>query len=112
MAKVLGIHEIELRDDVKAEDFERFVIEEVLPLGALLPGVKQHLLKGDRGNRYGKYVFLFEFASVESRNRFFPAPDQPSDEAKRYDDSVTALGDEWARFVSFHGPTDYVIVDE
>ena len=48
MAKLFGMHTIELHPGVKPEDFERFVVEEVNP-GPHLPGVVSHLLKGDRG---------------------------------------------------------------
>jgi hypothetical protein len=115
MAKVFGIHMIGLRPRVKAEDFERFMVEEVLPSG-LFPGVRQRLLKGDRGDREGKYLFLFEFESVEVRDRLFPAPDERSEEGQRHIDSWRALWEKWAGFASWPGTptiyTDYVAVEE
>jgi hypothetical protein len=62
--KVLGLHTIELRPGVKAEDFEKFVIEEFYPLPHY-EGWKRYIAKGDRGEREGKYVLVFSrFAIV------------------------------------------------
>ncbi len=101
MAKVFGMHTIELRPDVKEADFERFVVEEVLPL-PLYPGWKARLLKADRGARAGKYVLLTEIDSVEARNRYFPTQDQPSEEAQAFDQAqpsaARAIWDKWSTY--------------
>ena len=114
MAKLFGMHTIELHPGVKPEDFERFVVEEVNP-GPHLPGVVSHLLKGDRGDREGKYLVMLEFESTESRDRFFPAPDQASEEAQRYLESIRAIREKWATLGNVPGTTDiytdYVVVD-
>ena len=114
MAKLFGLHEIELRSDVKAEDFEQFVIEEV-NLSQLLPGVATTVLKGDRGEREGRYLLMMEFESTESRDRLFPTPGQPSEEAQRHLQSTRAITERWATFGPVPGTTDistdYVVVD-
>ena len=69
MAKLFGMHTIELHSGVKPEDFERFVVEEYYP-SQHWPGVVSHVLKGDRGEREGKYLVMLEFESAESRDRF------------------------------------------
>ena len=115
MGKVFGIHMIGLRIGVKPENFEKFMLDRVLPNG-LLPGVQLYLLKGDRGDRDGKYLFVYEFESVEARDRFFPAPDQASEEAERHLHSLGELWGQWAEFASLPMPptiyTDYVAVEE
>ena len=69
MSRVFGMHMIALRPGVKAEDFEKFVIEEAYPF----PWPSEvYLLKGDRGDREGKYLVMYEFESVEARDRSFP----------------------------------------
>jgi hypothetical protein len=111
MPRVFGIHEIELRPGVKGEDFERFVVEEALPAQPL-PGVQTHVLKGDRGDREGKYLVMFEFESVEHRDRLFPTPGQMSEEAQRLLEQGRAMWDKWDTLAA--GPsatsdsTDYV----
>jgi hypothetical protein len=83
MPKVFGVREIELQPGVEPDEYERLFAEEIAPLPEL-PGWKTHLLKGDRGARAGKYLILFEMDSVEARDRFFPGPDQGSEEWDRH----------------------------
>jgi hypothetical protein len=68
---------------VKAEDFEKFVKEE-LPAVAMFPKWRFYILKGERGDREGKYLAFFEIESIEERDRFYPSPRVPSEEAKRF----------------------------
>jgi hypothetical protein len=114
MARLYGIHEIELHAGVKPEDFERFVVE-VVNHSQLLPGVTTHVLKGDRGEREGKYLVMLEFEDVESRDRFFPTPGQASEEAQRYLESTRAIGERWDTLGTGPGTTtaytDYVVVE-
>ena len=120
MAKVFEMHMIGLRPGVKGEDFEQFFREKAAPFPPF-PGVKWYVLKGDRGDREGKYLVMAEFESVEARDRFSPTPDQLSEEAERFYnethkeayDSVVA---EWMKLASFVGTptiyTGYVVVGE
>ncbi|MDH5599196.1 MAG: hypothetical protein OEY34_08725 [Cyclobacteriaceae bacterium] len=43
-----------------------------------LPGVKRFLMKGERGVRTGKYVFVYTFDHRYTRNYYFPTPDAES----------------------------------
>ncbi|MDH5597897.1 MAG: hypothetical protein OEY34_02170 [Cyclobacteriaceae bacterium] len=43
-----------------------------------LPGVKRFLMKGERGVRTGKYVFVYTFDHMYTRNYYFPTPDAES----------------------------------
>jgi hypothetical protein len=79
MAKIYSVVPIELRPGVRGEDFERFWIEEYAPLGAKL-GWIGHVAKGDRGERTGKYAVIWEVPSIESRQRYSPAPGEVSQE--------------------------------
>ena len=76
MPKVYGIHVVELNEGVTAAAFEQFVVERFLPALPFdrTPGVKASLLRADRGDRMGKYIFLFEFDSAPTRDRYFPEP--------------------------------------
>ena len=111
MAKVFGMHMIALKPGVKAEDFEKFIIEEVYT-SSIPEGWKYYLLKGDRGDREGKYLWMIEFDSVESRDQFFPSPGEMSAEAQA---SMESLGDIFEKWATFATPldmitTDYVVV--
>jgi len=109
MSKVFGMHMIALHPGVKAEDFEKFVIEEMYPLPWPWEG---YLLKGDRGDREGKYLVMWEIESVEARDRYFPAPGQPSEEYQQFMESHAAVLEKWATFATSLDTicTDYVVV--
>jgi hypothetical protein len=91
MAKIIGIHEVELRSGAQAADFERFVAEEFIPASSKVPGMQLSLLKADRGARVGKYVILMEIESVDARDRYFPSSGDDSEEFQRHTPSVGAL---------------------
>jgi hypothetical protein len=109
MSKVFGMHMIALKPGVKAEDFEKFVTEEVLPLPSL-EGVETYLLKGDRGDREGKYLIMYEIESPEVRDRYFPSPGEMSKEAQQFFESpaTAAALEKWATFAT---PFDVIYTD-
>jgi hypothetical protein len=109
MSKVFGMHMIAIKPGVKAEDFEKFMQEEALP-SFLLEGVKGYLLKGDRGDREGKYLVMYEFESVEARDRYFPSPGETSKEAQQSFEAsgVFALMEKWGKFAT---PIDTIYTD-
>ena len=79
MPKLFGMHALELRPGVTAAAFEQFVREELSQLRQR-DGQVTYVLKGDRGARAGKYLFVFAYASVEQRDRDTPHPNQDSAE--------------------------------
>ena len=118
MAKVFGLHEIELRPDVTDEQYERFIREKVASL-ATFPGWRWYLLKGDRGERDDKYLLMIEIESVAARDRFAPSPNQTSEEARQFSEAhpeVDAVFAELEQLGSVPGVstlyTDYVVVAE
>lgn len=111
MAKVFGMHMIALRPGVKAEDFEKFVIEEIYPVPNF-EGFNNYLLKGDRGDREGKYLWVIEIESVEARDKIFPAPGELSEEAQQFFVAQGAVFEKWATLATPMDmiSTDYVVV--
>ena len=118
MAKVFGLHEIELRPGVTDEQYERLVREKAAPL-ANFPGWKWYLLKGNRGQRDGKYLLMVEIESVAARDRFSPTPNAESEEARQFTEAHpenAAVFAEFEKLASVPGEstlyTDYVVVAE
>lgn len=71
--RVISIREFELRSGVKAEEFEKYAREELTrALSQAKTGTRFRVLKGDRGDRKGGYLLIWEFESVAARNEFFP----------------------------------------
>jgi len=111
MAKVYGIHVVELSEGITPEFFERFVAEQFLPSLPLdkTPGVRASLLKGDRGARAGQYVFLFEFDNVETRDRYFPEQLRISPELAELIAPLRAVAEVWDK-ASQRVKTDYIAI--
>ena len=83
MPRVYGLHEIELEAGVEPEEYERFFAEEIAP-SPIVPGLKVHLPKGDRGVRAGKYLVFLEIESLEARDWYFPRPGEESEEFTQF----------------------------
>ncbi len=62
---------ITLKEGVEPEAFEKFV-KEGPSFEGLIPGVKLLIMKGDRGLNKGKYINLWVYDSVSTRNFYFP----------------------------------------
>lgn len=103
MAKVVGIHNLELQPGVKAKDFEKFFREEWLVGTFDLSGVKTLLLKGDKGKRDGKYLMMIEFDSFDDRSRLFIDEAETTEEVKQ-------MWQQWKKLRTFVSTefTDYV----
>ena len=118
MAKLFGMHALELRPGVTEAAFEQFVIAELSQLRHR-EGQVTYVLKGNRGERAGKYLFVFEYASVEQRDRDTPGPNQDSEELTAWlNEHHAEVGAMFERLSTFVAPewdigmhyTDYVVV--
>jgi hypothetical protein len=112
MAKVFGIHELELRPGVTPEQFEQF-LREVVAKSSTPPPWTERILKGDRGARAGKFALLIELESVEARDRVFPSEGKLSGEVEQYLAATSAISEQWAALATMPGDsgttwTDYV----
>jgi hypothetical protein len=70
---VLSMRAFELKPGVKSAVFEDFVRQQLpAALGPDAAGMKMRILKGDRGERKGAYLLVWQFDSVATRDRYFP----------------------------------------
>ncbi len=113
MSKVFGLHTIALKPGVDAKDFEKFVADAVSSFPPFA-GVEFYLLKGDRGDREGRYLWAIEFASIEVRQRHFPAPNEMSPEAQQQMASWAPFFEKWETYATPINViyTDYVDVSK
>jgi hypothetical protein len=111
MAKVYSLHMIALKAGASGPDFERFFHEEVEP-GPKLSGMAMRLLKGDRGDRDGKYLLMFEIESIERRDQLFPeagpAARQVSAEVMQW---MGGAGPTLAKWAQYTTPFDTIYTD-
>ncbi len=71
-SQVMSIHQIELKENVDPNEFEKFVLTEIAPIYNRVKGQYFALVKGDRGRRINKYAIILTFDTIEDRNRIFP----------------------------------------
>ncbi len=114
MARVLGVHKVGLKPGVDLAEFERFAVEEVCPAIEQIPGLRYRLLRGEKGDRKGRYLELYEFDSVERWRSYFPE-DKPdgSEELQPYFEQMAPMMEKWNTFaLSLTDPTftDYVVL--
>jgi hypothetical protein len=78
MAKVISIHEYELKPGACSADFER-AVRDAERSGLLdLPGlVEHHFLKELKGTRRGAYAAIWIFESREAWERLWGSPEAP-----------------------------------
>lgn len=111
MAKVYSLHMIALKAGASGPDFERFFQEQIGAVPAPR-GLTMRLLKGDRGDRKGNYLVMFEFESDERRNQLFPeagpAARQMSDEVMQW---MGAAGPTLAKWDEYATPFDTIYTD-
>ncbi|EHA1124251.1 hypothetical protein FG475_03840 [Vibrio navarrensis] len=116
IARVIGIHNVALREGVSAQQFERFIAENHHRIEDY-PDWKFRLLKGERGNRLDQYVVMMEIASLAALDVFYPEPDIATDAAVSFAQAhrdTKQMYEEWKQFASFSGSpqiyTDYLCV--
>lgn len=105
MGKIYGIHEIKVHPGIDEDSFIRFFNQEMIPFYENSDW-KLTLLKGNRGQRNGRYAVLYEVASREARDRDAPIPNQLSEADKRwYEENKEQADDLAAKWAAF-SPTD------
>ena len=117
MAKVFGPHIVMLRSGVDPEEFEEWAAE-ALPRMPCLEGFKHYILKGIRGDREGRYLWIIEIESVEANYRYYP-DSGPTEELLAFEaahaEELQAFWEQWLTFsYDMDGAvfTDYVVLAE
>jgi hypothetical protein len=112
MAKVYGLHEIELRPGADPAELEQLMASaagEPSP-----PGWTAYLLKGERGERKGKYLVLIEIESLDARDRYEP-DSGPTAEAVELYRKTAPFWERWRALATAPGEdtvfTDYLVVE-
>lgn len=110
MAPVVGIVTLELNPgvtDAQVRELAADTVREFKVSGV----VDARLAKADRGDRDGKYVFVWEFESVETRNRYWPGGKASDEWRQKIEGAPAAILERYSRMfaISF---TDYVVLGE
>jgi hypothetical protein len=61
-------------------------------------------------------LLLFEVESIEARDRYYPGPEEESEEVRRFDEQHPEAAAVWQKYAALlgkpHGWTDYLVVGE
>ncbi len=115
MSKVFGMHKLELKPGVDEREFEDFVCNQVIPIYKVVPGQTIHLLKGDRGERNGKYMLLIELESPARRDQIYPAEGGFAEDVQQLVGNVDPIFEKFSTYVETFPDetvTDYVFVSD
>ena len=78
MARIVAVHELDLKSDADREAFERVVRAEIADLGLHMPGlVERRFLRGYKGARHSEYAMLWVFESRAALEGMFGPPEAP-----------------------------------
>lgn len=115
MAKVFGIHYITIKTGATLAEFEAYIAR-ATPHFEPWPGVDSYVTKGERGDRKDRLLYVVDFESIETRNRYFPAAQTYSVEALERFAAYENFMPEWEQYATFGGDpvlwTDYVVIAE
>jgi hypothetical protein len=71
---------ITLKSGADAQEFEQsFANEFARAIEQRIPGLQAYLLRGERGQRTGKYLLVYEIDTLARRNEYWPQPDVTSE---------------------------------
>ncbi len=112
MAKVLGIHLLDLKPGVTDEQAQEMAARMTREFS--MPGLTTRMAKGDRGPRAGQYVMVLEVDSVERRDRYWPKSGDESAEFNQHAAPLAALVEQAGAVFVFPDPNfnDYLMIGE
>jgi len=103
--------EYTLEEGMTFVQFEKFFLEEYIPaLEKNFPVTEFHLLKGERGERTGKYTEMIIFDSLEERNRWWPESGKSTEATKKAFDNMRELQDRMQKMIANATFTDYLVL--
>jgi len=110
-AGVYSLHMLALKAGASRPEFERFFREEIESAQAP-SGLTLRLLRGDRGDREGKYLLMAEFESVERRYQLYgeagPGARKVSDEVMLWMGAAAPILARWNEYTT---PFDTIFTD-
>jgi hypothetical protein len=93
IARVVAVHELELKPDADRAGFERVVRREIADLGRHMPGlVERRFLIGYKAERKGEYAMLWVFESAAALEALFGTEADPRQGPKAFVRYEAAIG--------------------
>ena len=111
--KVVVIYEVDFTLEVGMtfELLEQMYLKEYVPaIKKNFPGVEFCIMKGERGERTGKYIEFLVFESLDERNKWFPQKRKSSAETKQALNNMREIQDRMVKLYSSVTYTHYVVL--
>lgn len=117
---IIAIRKLKLKSGASAQEFEKFAEKIAHKEFGTLPGVKEYIAKGERGDEVGSYIYVVEFDSKKTRDFYYPKPgsdgSDASADAKRLMQSLdTSSNQQFTKMVELapggSGYTDYLVIE-
>jgi hypothetical protein len=103
MPKAYSLHSIALKPGVTGQDFERFFHDEVEPAHTT-NGMSVRLLRGEGGERKGRYLLMLEFECGDPGSPLAPAgaplPGKMADQVAQWIAAGNSVLDKWTDFAT------------
>lgn len=100
-----------LEDGMTYEDLEQLYLNEYGPaIMKNFPGTQFCVLKGDRGDRTGKYTEFMILGSLEEYNSWFTEDGKFNEKAKLAFDNMQEIQDRMAKMYSYSTSTYYIVL--
>jgi hypothetical protein len=110
---VVGVYESEftLEEGMSYEELEQFFQKEYGPaFRKSFPGVQYCVLKGDRGERTGKYTEFVVCESLAEYNKWFTEEGKMTEKAKQALDNMREIQDRLEKMVTWLNVNDYIVL--
>ena len=108
---IVAIRKIKLKSGASADAFEKLAVEKIAPQNGMLPGYKDYVLKGERGDDAGNYLVVSVFDSKQTRDFYFPVAGKgPSPEGQKLMASLPNYSQEIDKLIQVV-PTDSSYTD-
>lgn len=117
---VFSIRKLKLEPGASVDEFNKVAQKLAHNDFGAIPGVKEYIAKGERGDEAGSYIFVIEFDSKKTRDFYYPKPgsdgSDASADAKKFMQSVDPTGmQQLGKMVEVapggSGYTDYQVIE-
>jgi hypothetical protein len=110
---ILGLHVLSIKPnpDVTFNQYMDIFTNKWVPkFEESFPGLKLFVLKGDRGENENSFGLLIIFDSVETRDKYWPKMDEPSELAQQCFEKLTPINQELSKLGTWSSVrTDWLV---
>ena len=103
--------EITLEEGLSVKDFEKFYLEDYVPMYLKhFPGTQFCILKGERGERTGKYTELMFFKSMEDYHKWVTEDGMPTEKTKKAFSDMGEVQQRMEKMYTWSRYNDYIVL--